>query len=313
MRINIKLFLTIFVCFILVSCECAHVWNGATCMTAKTCALCGETEGDPIENGGHVWKNATCTAPKTCEICGEVSGYKLGHIWIEASCSAAKTCGRCSRTEGLPTDHMWINATCNEPMTCDFCGTTKGSKLGHEWNAATCTTPMTCERCGNSTGEELGHIWADATCSSPLICTRCEEKTGKALGHSYYAGKCKRCEKKDENFFLVYNSQCSFIGLLGVITDTLKFSKYSYEIKNGDDLYIYLEGEKIYDWRGNKNSDIVTFQWKLYDNSKKVIASRVEETPSIKVSDKFSKTIIVKDIDLSKKYSFYILDDGYFE
>lgn len=313
MKRAIVTLLLVVLCFVFVGCECEHVWDAATCMTAMTCSACGDVKGDPVENGGHTWRYANCTAPTTCETCGEVRGEKLGHNWVEATCASPKTCSRCGRKEGGTTPHMWINATCDEPMTCDYCGQTQGEKLGHNWEEATCTTAKVCKRCGDSVGSKLGHLWKDATCTAASTCARCESTTGKALGHKYYGGKCKACEKRDEQFFLVYNSECSFIGLLGVTTDILKFTEYSYEIKNGDDLYIYLNGKKTYDWRGNKNSDVVTFQWKLYDNSNKVIASGVSDTPSVKVGDKFSKTIVVKDIDLSKKYSFYLIDDGYFE
>lgn len=36
-------------------------------MTAKTCFVCGETEGEAL---GHSWQKATCQTPKTCSVCG---------------------------------------------------------------------------------------------------------------------------------------------------------------------------------------------------------------------------------------------------
>lgn len=42
---------------------CAHSWKEATCTTAKTCTVCGETQG---EVGGH-----TLTA--ACTVCGQVN------------------------------------------------------------------------------------------------------------------------------------------------------------------------------------------------------------------------------------------------
>ena len=53
---------------LLTGCMCKHeTWNDADCVTPKTCAECGETEGVAL---GHVWMAATCENPKTCESCG---------------------------------------------------------------------------------------------------------------------------------------------------------------------------------------------------------------------------------------------------
>ena len=41
---------------------CTHEWTDATCTAPKTCALCGETEGEAL---GHSYENGTCT------VCGE--------------------------------------------------------------------------------------------------------------------------------------------------------------------------------------------------------------------------------------------------
>ena len=52
---------------------CPHDWIDATCTTAKTCSICGQTEGEPL---GHTWVEATKYAPKTCSTCG----YKEGNL-----------------------------------------------------------------------------------------------------------------------------------------------------------------------------------------------------------------------------------------
>lgn len=52
---------------------CPHDWISATCTTAKTCSICGQTEGEPL---GHTWVEATKYAPKTCSTCG----YKEGNL-----------------------------------------------------------------------------------------------------------------------------------------------------------------------------------------------------------------------------------------
>lgn len=52
------------------------------------------------EINGHTWEDATCEAAKTCTVCGETEGEALGHTWIEANYHAPKTCEICGATEG---------------------------------------------------------------------------------------------------------------------------------------------------------------------------------------------------------------------
>ena len=110
----------------LAGCQCKHEWTQADCLTPKTCAKCGETEGAPL---GHVWKDATCQAPKTC--------------------------GRCGLTEGETIDHSWEAATCEAPETCKTCGAARGEALGHSWKEANYQDPETCATCGATQGEPL--------------------------------------------------------------------------------------------------------------------------------------------------------------
>jgi len=51
-----------------------HEWAEATCTAPKTCATCGETEGEAL---GHTWAEATYQAPATCTVCGETDGEAL--------------------------------------------------------------------------------------------------------------------------------------------------------------------------------------------------------------------------------------------
>lgn len=129
----------------LAACACKHEWVEATCTAPKTCAKCGETEGEPL---GHDWAEATCESPKTCKVCGETEGEALGHKWTEAGCT--------------------------EPETCSVCGKTSGTALGHEieeWKEikkASCTEngekEGVCSRCGETVTEEiekLPHVESD--------------------------------------------------------------------------------------------------------------------------------------------------------
>ena len=102
------------VAVLLTGCFCKHeTWNDATCETPKTCAECGETEGEPL---GHVWLAATCETPKTCEQCGLTNGEAKGHAWVDATTETPKTCTTCQLTEGdrIITDERFTTAATAE-------------------------------------------------------------------------------------------------------------------------------------------------------------------------------------------------------
>lgn len=137
----------------LTACGCAHkTWNEADCLNPKTCADCGETEGEAL---GHTWKDATCDTPKTCS--------------------------RCAATEGAPNGHSWLAATCDTAKTCQICGAVEGEALGHNWSEATCTTPATCQRCHLPSGDPLPHTWVDATTETPKTCSECGTTEGEKI------------------------------------------------------------------------------------------------------------------------------------
>ena len=214
-----------------------HTWNAADCTTAKTCSVCGATEGaaaghnyeavvtaptctaggyttytcsvcgdsyvgDETAALGHTWTEATCTEPKTCSVCGYTEGT-ASHDWAEATCTAPKTCKVCGATEGAALGHNWELPDCVTPETCSRCGATEGEPNGHSWKAATCTAPKTCADCGATEGEPNGHTWTEATCYDPKTCDVCLETEGEALGHNWTAASCDaaktcdRCGKTD--------------------------------------------------------------------------------------------------------------------
>lgn len=90
-----------------------HTWEAANCTSAKTCSVCGETEGEAL---GHTWTDATCTEAKTCQICGETDGEPLGHtvdaweIVTETSCAQAGeekgTCAICGEEQSRAIDAL---------------------------------------------------------------------------------------------------------------------------------------------------------------------------------------------------------------
>lgn len=65
---------------------CKHEWTDATCTAPKTCAKCGETEGEPL---GHDAGEASYWSAAVCIRCGEEVGgklepefEKLGFDWV---------------------------------------------------------------------------------------------------------------------------------------------------------------------------------------------------------------------------------------
>lgn len=127
MKRKLGIILLVLACvLVFAGCQCEHEWVEANCTTAKTCSLCGETEGTPL---GHNWNAATCETAKTCAVCGEVEGEPLGHSWVEASCEAPKTCTACNLTEGEALGHTWTEATTEAPKTCETCGLTEGERI----------------------------------------------------------------------------------------------------------------------------------------------------------------------------------------
>ena len=112
---------------VLTGCFCRHEqWKDATCTDPRTCAECGETEGEAL---GHVWLAATCDAPKTCETCGETEGEAKGHVMVEATCTEAKHCQQCTFVEGEALGHVWLDATTEAPKTCEVCAVTEGERI----------------------------------------------------------------------------------------------------------------------------------------------------------------------------------------
>ena len=164
-----------------------HSWKEATCTEAKTCSVCGSTEGSPL---GHDWKEATCTEPKTCTRCHATDGQAKGHNWEIKSCTEPRTCSVCGAKESSPVGHDWKDATCTDPKTCARCGAKEGDPLGHDWSEATCTDPKTCSRCKATEGKALGHDWTEATCMYPKHCNRCGIADGDPLGHDWVTKSC---------------------------------------------------------------------------------------------------------------------------
>lgn len=60
---------------------------------------------DPIAAHEHDWAPATCVSPKTCRICGRTEGGLGKHDFTEATCIVPKTCRVCSVESGTLSLH----------------------------------------------------------------------------------------------------------------------------------------------------------------------------------------------------------------
>ncbi len=118
---------------------CFHKWQDATCTEAKTCTVCGKTEGAAL---GHHWKDATCTEAKTCTVCGQTEGKPLGHDEVEATCTEPAYCTRCGKSFGGTKPHTVKEWTVDEEPTC----ASKGKKHG------------TCTICGQTAEASIAEV-----------------------------------------------------------------------------------------------------------------------------------------------------------
>lgn len=155
---KLSLIILLVLCMSMLSgCFCKHeTWHDATCETPKTCAECGETEGEAL---GHVWMAATCETPKTCEQCGLTNGEAKGHAWEEATCETPKTCTNCALTSGEALGHDWQDATTENPKTCATCQLTEGDRIITDERFTTASTAALQGKWGidnTLTAEDLG-------------------------------------------------------------------------------------------------------------------------------------------------------------
>jgi hypothetical protein len=81
-----------------------HVWQNATCITPKTCKICGVQLGG---TGSHQWNSATHTAPKTCQYCLRTEGLSLG-TWITQLAVLSDT--QSEKNTDITVGHMQDNA-----------------------------------------------------------------------------------------------------------------------------------------------------------------------------------------------------------
>ena len=153
------------------------------------------------EKGGyeeHDWTAANCTTAKTCSICGKTEGSALGHDWADATCTAPKTCKRtgCTATDGSPLGHdwdttVWMIGDDQHWHKCNRTGCTViKDAASHipDRTAATEDDPVKCTECGKVLTPALGHVH-----TSHLTSVAAQAPTCTAPGNAAY-WKCS-CDK----------------------------------------------------------------------------------------------------------------------
>ena len=173
-----------------------HHWH--ECM-AEGCTLTAGTANS--EKGGyeeHDWTAANCTTAKTCSICGKTEGSALGHDWADATCTAPKTCKRtgCTATYGSPLGHDWDTTVwmIGDDQHWHKCNRTGCAVIKDAANhipdrtAATEDDPVKCTECGKVLTPALGHVH-----TSHLTSVAAKAPTCTAPGNAAY-WKCS-CDK----------------------------------------------------------------------------------------------------------------------
>lgn len=172
-----------------------HHWHECT---AEGCTLTAGTANS--EKGGyaeHNWTAANCTTAKTCSICGKTEGSALGHDWADATCTAPKTCKRtgCTATDGSPLGHDWDTVwTIGDDQHWHKCNRTGCTVINDaanhipDRNAATEDDPVKCTECGKVLTPALGHVH-----TSHLTSVAAKAPTCTAPGNAAY-WKCS-CDK----------------------------------------------------------------------------------------------------------------------
>ena len=172
-----------------------HHWHECT---AEGCTLTAGTANSGKDGyAEHNWTAANCTTAKTCSICGKTEGSALGHDWADATCTAPKTCKRtgCTATDGSPLGHDWDTVwTIGDDQHWHKCNRTGCTVIkdaaNHipDRNAATEDDPVKCTECGKVLTPALGHVH-----TSHLTSVAAKAPTCTAPGNAAY-WKCS-CDK----------------------------------------------------------------------------------------------------------------------
>lgn len=172
-----------------------HHWHECTAEGCTLTAGTANSEKDGYEE--HNWTAANCTTAKTCSICGKTEGSALGHDWADATCTAPKTCKRtgCTATDGSPLGHDWDTVwTIGDDQHWHKCNRTGCTVINDaashnpDRDAATEGAPIKCTECGKVLTPAPGHVH-----TSHLTSVAAKDPTCTAPGNAAY-WKCS-CDK----------------------------------------------------------------------------------------------------------------------
>ena len=94
--------------------QCSHVYEASitkepTCSaigeTTYTCSNCSHSYTEQIDMLAHDYVEATCTAAKTCKVCGATDGQPLDHAYANGTCNL---CGQSDPTFKSIHECRWV-------------------------------------------------------------------------------------------------------------------------------------------------------------------------------------------------------------
>ncbi|MBP3592741.1 MAG: fimbrillin family protein [Clostridia bacterium] len=165
------------------------------------CNECGEKR-----DSMHSWKEADCITAKTCSVCGKTEGESLGHEWTTPDvdlCEVQSTCSRCGATDGENKEHTPENDDndCSTALNCGVCGKEILAAGEHspEKDDGNCTTAITCSLCGTiTTPAKDSHTGGTATCTEKAVCAVCSTAYGTVDANNHI----------DENIDHICDREC---------------------------------------------------------------------------------------------------------
>ena len=311
-----------------------HTWEDATCITAKTCTECGIETGNVSATNHNYgeWQTVTAvsctengTKKQTCAWCNNEKTETItamGHNYVDG------VCNKCNTNEALTFRDIkyydkgnyyewWLGVENSSGELVKATATVtyeqyNDSELVYK-NTFT-VTPNDFSEMTRSNGDiELRGL---------IIVNKADMKAGVSD-----RGTCVFNVEINEKKFIdndgwidglpqikttlntptlpktIYNKTSS-----GTTKQMLKVTDITYKT-NGDDLFIYISGEKTFDKEGNNYSRYSTIGYKVLDSEGFVVGSGTLYVTSLSVGDKFKNEIIyVANITLGETYTLELID-----
>ena len=173
-----------------------HSFKAANCTEAKTCSVCGKTEGEAL---GHTPESddGDCTTDIKCANCGAVTTVGNASHTPESDdgdCTTAVKCGECDKTaieaKAAHTPEA-DDGDCTTDIKCASCDTvTTEGNAAHtpESDDGDCTTAVKCDVCDKTAIEaKAAHVPEvdDYDCTTPLTCESCDYIFAEADSHDF--------------------------------------------------------------------------------------------------------------------------------